>query len=368
VGQGAPLNPSIHWRAAAWALWIAACAALALKPAAHAWDLLLYDAATRLAAQWRHAVEDDVVVVALDETTVQRLEPPIAPMQGVLGPALEGLAHARAKAVVVDLILPDRSFDSLVPGLDDKLLLGIVAMRRAGPLVLAITVDEGGRSRPVHAPFVAAAGPGGTGFALFEADADAVVRRFDERLGVGGESVPTLVGQLVRRLSQAPGAGLIDFTRRAPVRTVAMHDMLAQIEARDNAALARAFAGKVVFIGMMLPFVDRHRVPAARAPHTVPGVIEYSARTYRNLYHARMKTTLDINDTLLASAKALAARQRTSLTRLIEEGLQLRLRSSRVAKTAGKPKLRVYRGRGGLVAGVNPASNKAMLEAAGDDT
>ena len=43
-----------------------------------------------------------------------------------------------------------------------------------------------------------------------------------------------------------------------------------------------------------------------------------------------MKTTLDINDSLLANAnaKALAARQQTSLTRLIEEGLQLRLRSS----------------------------------------
>lgn len=40
-----------------------------------------------------------------------------------------------------------------------------------------------------------------------------------------------------------------------------------------------------------------------------------------------MKTTLDLNDQLLADAKALAARQRTSLTRLIEEGLQLRLRA-----------------------------------------
>jgi Family of unknown function (DUF6364) len=38
-----------------------------------------------------------------------------------------------------------------------------------------------------------------------------------------------------------------------------------------------------------------------------------------------MKTTLDINDQLLVDAKALAARQRTSLTRLIEEGLRTRL-------------------------------------------
>ena len=80
-----------------------------------------------------------------------------------------------------------------------------------------------------------------------------------------------------------------------------------------------------------------------------------------------MKTTLDINDALLADAKALAARKRTSLTRLIEEGLQLRLRPSRVAIKAGKRKIPVFKGRGGLVAGLNPSSNKAMLDAADDD-
>lgn len=80
-----------------------------------------------------------------------------------------------------------------------------------------------------------------------------------------------------------------------------------------------------------------------------------------------MKTTLDINDSLLADAKALAARQRTSLTRLIEEGLQLRLRTSRGAAKAGKTRLPLFKGRGGLVPGLNPASNKAMLEATDDD-
>jgi hypothetical protein len=80
-----------------------------------------------------------------------------------------------------------------------------------------------------------------------------------------------------------------------------------------------------------------------------------------------MKTTLDINDTLLANAKALAAQQQTSLTRLIEEGLQLRLRSARPAGKASKRKIPVFKGRGGMVAGVNPLSNKAMLDAADDD-
>ena len=80
-----------------------------------------------------------------------------------------------------------------------------------------------------------------------------------------------------------------------------------------------------------------------------------------------MKTTLDINDALLANAKALAAQQRTSLTRLIEEGLQLRLRSSLPASKTGKRKIPVYKGRGGVVAGLDPCSNKAMQDAVDHD-
>ena len=80
-----------------------------------------------------------------------------------------------------------------------------------------------------------------------------------------------------------------------------------------------------------------------------------------------MKTTLDLNDQLLANAKALAAQQRTSLTRLIEEGLQLRLRASTTEPSKVRRRLPVFNGRGGLVAGVNPLSNKAMLDALDDD-
>lgn len=80
-----------------------------------------------------------------------------------------------------------------------------------------------------------------------------------------------------------------------------------------------------------------------------------------------MKTTLDINDTLLADAKALAARQRTSLTRLIEEGLRLRLRSPRAVRSTAKVTIPVFHGQGGLAAGIDPRSNRSMLDAADDD-
>lgn len=80
-----------------------------------------------------------------------------------------------------------------------------------------------------------------------------------------------------------------------------------------------------------------------------------------------MKTTLNLNDQLLADAKALAAQQRTSLTRLIEEGLQLRLRAKAGSGKRTRARLPVFAGRGGLVTGVDPLSNKALLDALGDD-
>lgn len=79
-----------------------------------------------------------------------------------------------------------------------------------------------------------------------------------------------------------------------------------------------------------------------------------------------MKTTLNLNDDLLARAKAQAARQRTTLTRLIEEGLHARLRAG---EQSGKAlvELPVYHGEGGLIPGLNGLSNKELLSAADDD-
>jgi len=82
-----------------------------------------------------------------------------------------------------------------------------------------------------------------------------------------------------------------------------------------------------------------------------------------------MKTTLDIDDELLVKAKAVAARERSSVTALIEEGLRLRLRRRASSSRAGEQQsLAIYRGRGGLAPGVNPLSNRSLLDAADSDT
>ena len=81
-----------------------------------------------------------------------------------------------------------------------------------------------------------------------------------------------------------------------------------------------------------------------------------------------MKTTLDIDDKILAEAKALAAKEQTSLTRLIEQGLSLRLRAQ--AAKAGRPRINlpVSNTGGGLFPHIDYCSNKSMFEAADDDS
>jgi len=82
-----------------------------------------------------------------------------------------------------------------------------------------------------------------------------------------------------------------------------------------------------------------------------------------------MRTTLDIDDALLKEAKLLAAREHTSLTRLIEESLSARLRNASTQPTGKpRPRLPVFAGRDGLQATIkDPKSLKSVLDAL-DDT
>jgi hypothetical protein len=80
-----------------------------------------------------------------------------------------------------------------------------------------------------------------------------------------------------------------------------------------------------------------------------------------------MKTTLDIDDRILAEAKALAARERTTLTRLVEEGLSLRVRPAQGRAKKVVINLPISPVRGGLYPHIDYTSNKSMFEAAGED-
>ncbi len=80
-----------------------------------------------------------------------------------------------------------------------------------------------------------------------------------------------------------------------------------------------------------------------------------------------MKTTLDIHDALLIEAKALAARQRLSLTRLIEEGLRMRLGAAQDPGAKPRRAMPVCKPKGARAGKFNPdlsgLSTREMLDA-----
>lgn len=247
---------------------------------------------------------DEIVVVALDEATLRDWPEPLALMHKHLGALLEILAAHGARAVALDIVLPERSYDGIAPGYDLALIRGILAMRAVGPLVLARTVDDGGEERLIFAPFVSAAGPGGSGFALLPLDRDGTVRRFDERLGPGGKEMPTLVGELARRLGLEARPGLIDFTRPVAIAPISMRTALGWAQAEDFGALRSAFGNKIVFVGALLPFTDQHRVPIALTDQIA------AVATPGTYVHAQALRTLLGEDTIIelpALAAVLAA-------------------------------------------------------------
>jgi hypothetical protein len=79
-----------------------------------------------------------------------------------------------------------------------------------------------------------------------------------------------------------------------------------------------------------------------------------------------MKTTLNLRDDLVARAKALAAKERTTLTRMIEEGLTLRLRRRNRPAAGAIKELPISHRSGGLRSGVDGTSNRSLFDAAGE--
>jgi hypothetical protein len=77
-----------------------------------------------------------------------------------------------------------------------------------------------------------------------------------------------------------------------------------------------------------------------------------------------VKTTLNLRDDLVAQAKALATKESTTLTRMIEEGLTLRLRKTRRASEVTVKELPVSPQRGGLRAGIDGTRNQSLFDAA----
>jgi len=201
------------------------------------------------------------VLIAADEATLAAFPEPIALWHRYLGGIFAALASVQPRAVGVDIELPQRSHDYIQPGLDLALARGIQEAKSVAPFVIARGVDDLGRVKPVHLPFLAIAGDNGSGLATWPLDSDNTVRRFDERQNADGKGVPTFAGVLARRLGKEPSAGLIDFGLGEAFSYIPMHEVWNWIRMGDESRLRKEFGGRIVLVGGVFPFTDRHQQP-----------------------------------------------------------------------------------------------------------
>lgn len=265
-------------------------------------DLKALDLQFRLLRQYFPASAPEVVVIGIDEATVARMPEPLALWHPHLGKLLRGVAQARPAVLGVDIILPDRSFNSIVPGYDRQLLGGIIEARRHAPLVFGLTIGPTGATRNVYPPFLSAAGRDASGYALWRLDVDGSVRWFDEAIGVEGHAVSTLSGQMARLMKIDPGRGLIDYSRGPPFDYLPFHEVLDWIDAGETNRLARAFAGRPVLIGSVTLFEDRQLQPVELFAKNDPG----NRRVPGVLVHAQVLRSI-IGDTLIQPLPAWLA-------------------------------------------------------------
>jgi class 3 adenylate cyclase/CHASE2 domain-containing sensor protein len=278
--------PSVAAAATRWpgaAIAVLAVAALAVAASRVSFvrvaDLALLD--TQFAFLARHApipARDGIAVVGLDEATLAANPAPIALAHRTLARTLAALADAHPRAVGVDLVLPERSYDALTPGADAALVASLLALKRVAPVVIGLSTRADDTLRPVHPPFLAAATT--SGLALLPLDDDGRVRRYDDRFGAEGESVPMFVGQLARTLGVAPGRGLLQYALGDGFDYVPIVRVLDLADANRRADLSALFRDRTVLIGAVLPHDDRLRQPVRLAKwedtQDAPGVLVHA--------------------------------------------------------------------------------------------
>ncbi|MCW8962319.1 MAG: adenylate/guanylate cyclase domain-containing protein [Gammaproteobacteria bacterium] len=231
----------------------------------------------------------DVVVVGIDETSLDRYKEPLTLWHPYFARFFNAMEAANARAVGVDMVLPDKSYEFLTPGYDLKLLQAIRSMRGKVSLVLAQTVDNTGSIRPLFAPIVSFAGRDSIGVPLVKPETDGLVRRMYSSVDTGKVKLPTLAGRLAEQLGMPFQHGWIDYAVGKPLDYLSLSKVLDWYEQGDTDHLNQAFSGKVVLLGAILPFDDRHRLPVSLAAWepdnlNLPGVLIH-AQSLRTLAH-----------------------------------------------------------------------------------
>ncbi|MFA5371595.1 MAG: adenylate/guanylate cyclase domain-containing protein [Sideroxydans sp.] len=211
-------------------------------------------------------LENDVVIVGIDVASFRALYEPFELWHPHLGKFLQAMATAKPAVLGLDIALPQRSYQFLIPDYDQPLLQGLKALHMHSPLVLVQMSDDSGAFRPVHQPYLTIAGVEALASVAVCHDADGIVRRFDPNLCTVNTQGSTLVEKMAAHLGKDnPGTGFVDFSAGEPFEYIPFLRVLEWQAREDTAQLVRTFGGKPVLLGVVATFDERVSAPVPLA-------------------------------------------------------------------------------------------------------
>lgn len=234
------------------------------------WERTVFDLQMRLLREYSpKPVANDVVLIGIDLESEQRFQEPLALWHKHYARVLQALAVAKPQAVGVDIVLPERSYNDILPGADNALVASIFRLRQVTHLVyVSGVIADGDKGRPakVLPIYLRALDPAANfGVDQMLKDPDGVARRFSEReIGID-QSARTMVGQILRGLGKPVQEGVIDFSVGMPPSYVPMQKVVSLLDAGDEAALQALFAGRIVLFGTLTTERDRWVMPVKLA-------------------------------------------------------------------------------------------------------
>ncbi len=230
------------------------------------------------------SIKDDVVLIGIDEGSEEVFTEPVALWHRHFARLLAALSDAGPRAVGVDVVPPERSYDDIVPGYDLALFRAIREIRQKTVVVFALTVDRDGRAARMHPTFARVIGDDGLGIDQQWRDPDSVSRRFSEAELGKTQAARTLAGQILRGVGLPVESGYIDYSVGSRIDYISMQDVIAWKERGETARLRTTFGGRIVVVGYVLKRADRWELPVqlididvtdGRARLSQPGVITH---------------------------------------------------------------------------------------------
>ena len=204
-------------------------------------------------------LDEDVVLIGIDEGTYSSFDEPFALWHRHFGSMLRALAKAKPRAIAMDTVLPERSYDFILKGSDLSLMQGLALLKNARvPFVYVQTIADNGTPAPIQPNLVNYLAPDNFGLDQQVTDVDLTSRRFFyTTFDPSGRPVPTLASQVLHQLKIPVKEGYIDYSIGAPLEYIPMQ----AVEKMTDAQLRRTFGNRIVLVGSLIGGTDRWRLP-----------------------------------------------------------------------------------------------------------